>query len=376
MDMCSSDAQWWSCSFDNQFYTGCCTVNACHQTPVGCPTTPPTITTTVTTTSLNDPFTFPHLIETRSLASAPAETGTGTSDLSMTQPLVRSSTATAMTTAPSFNSPSTTGLLTSAVHLHNESTSASPDSPMPSGVTVDATASPWSDHSMPRPAIVVLALVCVLLGILGSIMVWQGWKRRRERMKPSSSSSHPSPGDDDSAAGQEQQEMGEHFNVLVNPEAFPFTPPRSGAGPGHGKSSGTSFDSTARPVSAASMRPARYTNASPTLGDMSGGPVHDARYTNASPTLGETDGGPSTYARGMGVSPTLEEHDGRPFGSETHIFPSPPTMGRVLTPCTEGERNERLSSVFGTSPRVAGSSLWVNIWADDDDGQPKGGKKP
>jgi hypothetical protein len=134
----------------------------------------------------------------------------------------------AMTTAPSFNSSYITVIHTSAGHLYNESTSTSPDSPMPSGVTVDATASPWSDHSMPRPAIVVLALVCVLLGILGSIMVWQGWKRRRERMKPSSSS-HPSPGGDDSTAAQEQG-MSEHINVLVNPEAFPFTPPRSGGG--------------------------------------------------------------------------------------------------------------------------------------------------
>lgn len=186
--------------------------------------------------------------------------------------------------------------------------------------------------------------------------------------------------------------MGEHFNVLVNPEAFPFTPPRSGgmysekldswapadrttAEPRHRKSSGTSFDSTARPVSAASMRPARYTNASPTLGDMGGGPVHDARYTNASPTLGETDGGPSTYARGISVSPTLEEHDGRPCGSEIDIFPSPPTIGGVLTPYTEGERKERLGSVFGTPPHVAGSSSWVNIWADNDNVQLKGGKK-
>lgn len=403
MDMCSSGAQWWSCSFDNQFYTGCCSVNACHQTPVGCPTTPPTFTATVTLTSLSNYFTLPHLIETKSLAlaSATATPVTGTSDLSMTRPLEGGTTVMTSTTALSFTSSSLTRIFTSAVHPHNESTSASPGSPKASGLTDGATVSPGSDHSMPTPAIVVLALVGVLFVILGSVMVWRGWKRRRERMKPSSSRS--SPGGDDSTAAQEQEEeMGEHFNVLVNPEAFPFTPLRGGgrysdkldsqastnqttAGPGNRKSSATSFDSTARPVSAASMRPARYTNASPTLGDtnMDGGPVYDARYTNArytnaSPTLGEMDSGPSTYARVMGDSPTLEEHDGRPpFGSETHVFP-PPTIGRALSssPYTEGgQRNGRLRSAFGRSPRVAGSSSWANVWADNGDGQLKGGRK-
>lgn len=400
MDMCSSDAQWWSCSFDNQFYTGCCTVNACHQTPVGCPAAPPTFTTTVTLTSLSNYLTLPHLIETQSLAlaSATATAVTGTSDLSMTRPLEGGTTVMTSTTALSFTSSSLTRTFTSAVHPHNESTSASPGSPMQSGLTAGANVNPSSDHSMPTPAIVVLALVGVLFGSLGSVMVWRGWKRRRERMKPSNSRS--SPGGDDSTEAQEQeQDMAEHFNVLVNPEAFPFTPPRGGgmypdkldswaradhttAVPGHRKSSSTSFDSTARPVSAASMRPARYTNASPTLGDMNmdGGPVYDARYTNASPTLGEMDGGPSTYSRIMGDSPTLEEHDGRPpFGSEMHVFPAP-TIGRALSssPYTEGERNERLRSAFGTSPRVAGSNSWanVNVWATDyGDGQLKGGKK-
>lgn len=405
MDMCSSDAQWWSCSFDNQFYTGCCTVNACHQTPVGCPTTPPTVTTTVILTSLSDYFTLPHLIETKTkstsltLAPATATAATGTSGLSMTRPPEGGTAVTTSTTALSFTSSSLTRIFTSAVHPHSESTSASPGSPKASGLTAGATVTPESDHIMPTPAIVVLALVGVLFCVLGSVMVWRGWKRRRERMKPSSS--RPNPGGDDSTAAEEQEEeMGEHFNVPVNPEAFPFTPPRGGgmypdkldsrapadhtiAGPGHRKSSATSFDSTARPVSAASMHPARYTNASPTLGDMNmdGGPVYNARYINASPTLGEMDNGPSTYARVMGDSPTLEEHDGRPpFGSEMHVFPAP-TIGRALSssPYTEGERNERLRSAFGTSPRVAGSNSWANVnnvWETDyGDGQMKGGRK-
>ncbi|KAK1828215.1 hypothetical protein QBC39DRAFT_385208 [Podospora conica] len=376
MDKCSSDTKWWSCSFENHFYTGCCTINACQQTPVGCPAT--------TTKHYHLPTNkaIPDLMESESTTST--TTTTHTVRLTVGQGITKShdvtDTPTVMVKTITAITPSSSPSATSA------HTSA-----RPSGAPVDA--------SMPMPAIIVVVLVCVLLGALGSFMIWQGCNRRRAKMK--SSSGHPSQdGGDDSAAVQEQEEhMAEHFNVPVNPEhfnapvnpehlsvpadpqAFPFPRAhvhRGGAKPGNRISTATSFDSTARPVSAASMRPARYTTASPTLGDMDSGHEHQDRYTNVSPTLGELDDGPSTYDRGVRASPSLSEHDGSPFGSEIDAFPAPLNAGRVLTSYTDGERNERLGSAFGsgTSPYGAVPSSWVNIWADNDNGQRMSGKKP
>lgn len=142
---CQLGYRWWSCSFDGQFFTGCCAIDACHQTPVGCPgyaQQPAPVTTTTKT------------ISATSLSSATTSPGPSGSS-TVTDTTVPAPTQTPDSPPPQTNAPSV--------------------GPQPGGTGDD------SGILIPVPALVVLVVGCFLLVVFAALLLCMRWGRQQRR---------------------------------------------------------------------------------------------------------------------------------------------------------------------------------------------------
>ncbi|KAK0730589.1 hypothetical protein B0H67DRAFT_41166 [Lasiosphaeris hirsuta] len=140
---CQLGYRWWSCSFGGQYFTGCCAIDACHQTPVGCPgyVQQPPATTTARHTS-----------------------------------------------ATSSNSATTSSGLSSSSIVTNTADPApthTPDSPTQTNApSVGPEAGVASNNNgilIPVPALVVLVVGCFLLVVFAALLLCMRWGRQQRR---------------------------------------------------------------------------------------------------------------------------------------------------------------------------------------------------
>lgn len=148
----------WSCSFHEQYFTGCCSVDACRQTPVGCPESAQPITVT------------PFLTSTASLTS------TGQTHLSTT---AVTTDTTNITTSPSADQSAPSSQIVTS-----------------SGPTSDAGPSSPNGILIPISALVVLVVGSVFFLITGAItacMRWGKHQRKRDQARKAASESVTKP---------------------------------------------------------------------------------------------------------------------------------------------------------------------------------------
>jgi phage terminase large subunit-like protein len=151
MTTCSPPYQWWTCDFDGQHYSGCCRVDACHQTPAGCPSDdqqPPS-----TTSAGGITFTAATL----------------TSRAFTVTPLL-----TFFTAAGTFIQ--ATSAQTSDSGLVSQTTSS-----LAAAATSDGGTS--SGIQIPLEGLVGLVVGCSLLAVLGAILACLHWRRPRDKNK-------------------------------------------------------------------------------------------------------------------------------------------------------------------------------------------------
>ncbi|KAK3695191.1 hypothetical protein B0T22DRAFT_97021 [Podospora appendiculata] len=156
----SPDYLWWSCSFGGQFYTGCCNVDACHETPAGCPPvhqqpTSPSKSTPASTIA-------------RTITTQPPSSTVKISITSSTSSLVPSTPSTPVSPGPTSSSGTAVSITTRA-----PTAAASP-------ITAAATDANSSQHvTLPIGTLVGIVIGCCIVAAAAAFLTYKCWTRRQ-----------------------------------------------------------------------------------------------------------------------------------------------------------------------------------------------------
>ncbi|KAK1757582.1 hypothetical protein QBC47DRAFT_442592 [Echria macrotheca] len=148
MAACYLPYQWWTCDFDGQHYSGCCRVDACQQTPAGCPVD-----------DQQPPSTTPPAGEITSTA--------------------------AILTSRGFTVTPVLTIITTAGTLIQATSAQTSDSALISQTTSSPAAAATSDGGtssgiqIPLGGLVGLVVGCSLLALLGAALACLHWRRPR-----------------------------------------------------------------------------------------------------------------------------------------------------------------------------------------------------